>query len=75
MNAQLLDTLIALLIRRGLTWLGVGVGSAAGVTDDWIMQTATIVGSVALIAMNEIYQAVKLHQTQKLQGGVMPPAK
>lgn len=75
MNQHLLDTIVAACIRRGLTWLGIGVGGAAGVTDDWVMQTAAIVVSVGLMAGNEIFQTIKMHKTTKAQGGIIPPVK
>lgn len=75
MNAQVLDTIIAVLIRRGLSWIGIAVGGAAGVSDDSVAQAAAAVGSLVLIVANEAYQAYKLHKTQKRQGGVLTPAK
>lgn len=75
MNQQLLDTIVAVLIRRGLTYLGIAVGGASGIPDEAVMKLAAAAVSLALMVGNEVYQARKLHQTQKQQGGVMPPAK
>ena len=75
MNQRLLDTIVAVLLRRGLTWLGITVGGAAGVPESDIMQLATAIVGVVIIAGNEVWQARKLHKTAREQGGIQPPVK
>lgn len=75
MNQQLLDTLIALLLRRGLTWLAQILGITVAVSDDQLAKWAGAAGSLLLFVGNEWWQARKFHQTAKEQGGIIPPVK
>lgn len=75
MSPELIETILTVLARRGLTYLGV---SAAAVSDSTLHGTLSALvtaGGLLLSVINEVYQARKLHKTQKEQGGVMPPAK
>lgn len=75
MNQRILDTVVAVLIRRGLSYLGIAVGGASGITDSDVLQLAGTLVGVALLAGNEVFQARKLHKTAKEQGGIQTPAK
>ncbi len=72
MNPQLLDTILAVLIRRGLSYLGIAVGGASGIPDSAVVQAAAAIGGLLLLVINEVWQARSLHKTQKAQGGVTP---
>lgn len=74
MNQQLLDTIAAVCIRRGLSYIGIAVGGAAGVPESAVAQAATALVGLVLLVLNEVWQARKLHKTQKQQGGITPPA-
>lgn len=75
MNQQLLDTIVATCIRRGLSWLGYTVGGVGGFSEDWVTKVASAAVSLGLLVGNEVWQARKLHQTAKMQGGILPPLK
>lgn len=70
---QLLGTILTVLIRRGLSYLGIAVGGASGIPEDAVMQAAAAIGGLLLLVGNEVWQARKLHKTTKAQGGVTPP--
>lgn len=65
-SAQLVDTILTWVIRRGLTALGT---AGASVSDDWISTTV----SLLIAGGNELYQARQAHKV-KADGAKETPA-
>lgn len=61
MNQALLNSLLKVAIRRGLTLLG---SAGAAVSDDWIAQTA----SLLLVIGNEAWNWHQSHKAEKAKG-------
>lgn len=58
-SAQLLDTILTWMVRRGLTFLGT---AGASVSDEWVSKTV----SLLIAAGNELYQARQAHKAKKV---------